>query len=1125
MNIHVPQSYGAISEIGTIATTSQHLISDQNNGPCMGCVQNTLILMFLITKTYTTNDNFIFSNISYAGQNDPMRSAYNTKNYYLVKTQDFNDAVVLCDIDGSRYTSLLKRSLKYYPEFIVKNKNSLRFKEYIPGKIAASIVFPEWLCWSRDTGTVDSHPKVIIENGIITPESGPLCKKCIGGTGGSVLQPLWKINPQLAINLITECQYLSSLLISRIGFSMGVSDCLSTKKDEINDTLNKTMIECELIIDSSKTLQEKEIALNGALNKAMSVAPVLAKKYMQKGDRNNLVIMKESGAKGSDTNNGQITGFAGQQNLSGKRLEQTITNGTRTLPHFPMNDLRPTARGFVSNGFLHGLKPSEAWHHAVGGRRGVADTGTKTADVGYLQKKCIKKMQDFMTRQDSTVRDANNNIIQFLYGGDGFSAKNLTNTPKFSYPWVCNPFFIADNVNSKFSLNNDISKITKRVLNEEETQYILDNIYAGNDKTKKSKINISATKNFHIITRHFLKEIMLLEPVIGDFIIEYVDLFNFTKITKGFMVGHIAAESVGEPITQLTLNSVVWETKVIIGSYLKEDLQSYFNIGELIDIIISKAPSSKIKYYQNNNTEWVDILDLQLNILSVDENGNKSIKQIEAVTRHNPGGNLVKVKTKSGREVTVTRSKSLLKIINNKLIPTEGDKVKIGDFLPVIPEKNETEYTLINDIFCDEIIEITEIDENSLEHPKVYDFTVADTYNFVIANGLCCRDTFHSAGQAAKDVTLGVPRFKELLNATKKPSKPTMTLYLKKPIVDSKSIENKIEMNKIANKILYQNIENIIESVTLYKRNKDIKESSTAQLLYSYEVYEPNPIIEFYCKNILKVNVNDLIKNSDWIISLKFNMYELYSKGILLKDIAKIIEESSIGGTSKFLTAIPYPNHMGIIDIFSVSFIIENYLVKEKIPFSNDIVTLQTQNYFITRDVLIPYIYSLKISGIENIKKTFINTDEIFKTNNLVIDTQGINLSEALALDFIDTTKTVCDDMWSIYRCFGIEAARYFLIKEMTKILSFDGTYVNARHIILLVDSMCVNGSITSVSRDGISRTDAGPISKLMFEKPVGNITISAVTGEYDTINGTSSNIFLGMLGNYGPNLAKVHEI
>lgn len=1113
MNIHVPQNSGAICEIGTIATTSQHLISDQNNGPCMGCVQNTLVCTYLITKTYKNIENYF--NVS-----------YNQKNYYLIKTSDFNDAVVLCDMEPSRYISLVKRAKKYYPEFIDDNK----FKEYIPGKIVVSILFPEWLWWSRKTNTLDSHPVVFIENGIITPESGPICKKCIGGTGGSILQPLWKMNPQIAANLITECQYMASLIISRIGFSMGASDCLSTKQDEISDALNRTMIECELIINSNKTPQEKETALNSSLNKAMSVAPVLAKKYMNKNDKNQLVIMKESGAKGSDTNNGQITGFAGQQNLSGKRLELTISHGKRTLPHFPHNDLRPVSRGFVSHSFLDGLTPSEAWHHAVGGRRGVADTGTKTAETGYMQKKAIKKMQDFMTYEDSSVRDCNNNIIQFLYGGDGFNAKHLTSTEGFEYPWVCNPYFVANNINSKYLLKIDnIKNESKRFLNEIEIEYILDHIFAGSKKTKNSKINLVATNNFHIITKYFLKNISLYEPVIGDFLIEYTDLFNFTKITKGFMVGHIAAESIGEPITQLTLNSVIWETQINIYHGNSSNPKTHF-IGEFIDKFINCISPDKIVYYQNNNTEWVDISRGKIFIQTVDEDGRRYYKLIEAITRHNPGGNLVKVKTKSGREVTVTKSKSLLKIIDNKLIPIEGDKVKIGDFLPVIPNKIETNYALINDIFCDEIIEITEIEESSLKHPKVYDFTVADTYNFTISNGLCLRDTFHSAGMSAKDVTLGVPRFKELLNATKKPSKPTMTIYLKNPITptaNSISVENKIKANILANKILYLNIENFIDSVTLYKKNEDIKESEAATLFYNYEVYIQDEILNFYSQHILKVDLNNIVEKSDWIIRLKFNMDELYSKGVLLKDIAEKINYSSITSpNTKFLTAIPYPNYMGIIDVFQNTNQIQTYMCKEKIIGnfgSDDIINKNTQSYFITRDVLIPYIYTTKISGIENIKKTFVNIDEIYKTNNIVIDTQGINLSTVLSLsDIIDITKTICDDMWSLFRCFGIEAARYFLIKEMIKILSFDGTYINPRHIILLVDAMTNTGTITSVSREGLDRVVIGPISKLMFEKPVSNITISAVSGEHDMLKGTSASVFMGLLSNYGCPTVKV---
>ena len=86
----------------------------------------------------------------------------------------------------------------------------------------------------------------------------------------------------------------------------------------------------------------------------------------------------------------------------------------------------------------------------------------------------------------------------------------------------------------------------------------------------------------------------------------------------------------------------------------------------------------------------------------------------------------------------------------------------------------------------------------------------------------------------------------------------------------------------------------------------------------------------------------------------------------------------------------------------------------------------------------------------------------------------------------VDGLRTVCDDVNQIYDVLGVEAARAHLNAEFTKVISFDGTYVNARHIELLVDRMIDTGIITSVRRDGISR-DEGPIAKAMFEKTVDN--------------------------------------
>jgi DNA-directed RNA polymerase II subunit RPB1 len=55
----------------------------------------------------------------------------------------------------------------------------------------------------------------------------------------------------------------------------------------------------------------------------------------------------------------------------------------------------------------------------MSGREGLIDTAVKTADTGYIQRQLVKSMEDLTVQYDGTVRDANNNIIQFHYGEDG----------------------------------------------------------------------------------------------------------------------------------------------------------------------------------------------------------------------------------------------------------------------------------------------------------------------------------------------------------------------------------------------------------------------------------------------------------------------------------------------------------------------------------------------------------------------------------------------------------------------------------------------------------------------------------------------------------------------------------
>ena len=124
---------------------------------------------------------------------------------------------------------------------------------------------------------------------------------------------------------------------------------------------------------------------------------------------NNFLSTVTSGSKGDFFNIAQITGLLGQQNFSGARIEPSLNNNTRTLPHYPFHKLSKEveyeSRGFIKNSFIHGIDPREFWFHAITGREGVTDTAMKTAQSGYIQRRMVKIGEDIQVKNDVTVRN------------------------------------------------------------------------------------------------------------------------------------------------------------------------------------------------------------------------------------------------------------------------------------------------------------------------------------------------------------------------------------------------------------------------------------------------------------------------------------------------------------------------------------------------------------------------------------------------------------------------------------------------------------------------------------------------------------------------------------------------
>ena len=177
-------------------------------------------------------------------------------------------------------------------------------------------------------------------------------------------------------------------------------------------------------------------------------------------------------------------------------------------------------------------------------------------------------------------------------------------------------------------------------------------------------------------------------------------------VTPGEMVGMIAGQSIGEVSTQMTLNSVTYETAIIVRNSNGE-IQK-IQIGDFIENKIKIA--KKMEYYKDNDTTYAEVEDYY-EIPSCDEDGNILWKRIEAVTRHpvinKDGSNtMLKITTTEEREVIATKAKSFLKLVNGKIVPVDGDSLKVGDYLPV--SKKQIDFTEKRELNLSTILPPTE---------------------------------------------------------------------------------------------------------------------------------------------------------------------------------------------------------------------------------------------------------------------------------------------------------------------------------------------------------------------------------------------------------------------------------
>ncbi|KAF2367731.1 RNA polymerase Rpb1 domain 7 [Trinorchestia longiramus] len=363
-------------------------------------------------------------------------------------------------------------------------------------------------------------------------------------------------------------------------------------------------------------------------------------------------------------------------------------------------------------------------------------------------------------------------------------------------------------------------------------------------------------------------------------------------------------------------------------------------------------------------------------------------------------------------------------------------------------------------------------------------------------------NTFHFAGVSSKNVTLGVPRLKEIINVSKKPKAPSLTVFL------SGAAARDAEKAK--------NVLCRLEHTTLRKVT-----SNTA--IY----YDPDPQSTVISEDQEFVNVYyempdfDVSRISPWLLRIELDRKKMTDRKLTMEQISQKINS----GFGDDLNCIFNDDNAEKL-VLRIRIIVGDDKLADD---AEEQVDKMEDDTFL-RCIEANMLNDLTLQGIEAISKVYMHLPQTDEKKRIIIneqgefkaiaewllETDGTALMRVLSERDVDPVRTSSNDILEVFEALGIEAVRKSVEKEMNAVLMFYGLYVNYRHLALLCDVMTSKGHLMAITRHGINRQDTGALMKCSFEESVDVLIEAASCAEVDPIRGVSENIILGQLPKVG---------
>ena len=618
MNIHVPQTEEARIEARELMGVKHNLVTPKNGAPIIAPIQDFITGAYLLSlkDTFFDRGQFaqfmceMFDSDGFDNPESGRKEAYNLptpailkpkrlwtgKQLLSVLLQPSTQSKIKINLDGPC------KGFKAGKDVPAERQEWTKLRDLFPDD--------QWLVVRNSEILAGRLDKTIIGDGrkstlfyALLREYGPdqavkgmnrlakLCARWLGRKGFSI--GLGDVTPTLVFNRSKQ----------------EIVDEAVEKAKEIIERFSKGVLERDPGCDQQQTMENKVSQLLSSIRDQIgNQALELLSPY------NAAVIMAKSGSKGSNVNVSQMVGMVGQQVIGGKR----VLNGfqDRTLPHFRKGSLEPAAKGFISNSFHSGLHPTEFIFHAMSGREGLVDTAVKTAETGYMSRRLIKSLEDAHIVYDQTVRDSFGGILEFAFGDDNLDPAELEGSGKpvnLERTWLQSVSSTHD-PNAVGLTPAEIQNLTEKLLREQDRHYqelSMEEMLAGLGEKDAGPEAYNSSRHFLQDVLQFIvgkaKELQKLyqqymvysdaqydgaqastsadqdiferfaqastgiDPVKNretvDKILKVTDRnletfikacftkYEKAKVQAGHAVGAIAAQSIGEPGTQMTLKT------------------------------------------------------------------------------------------------------------------------------------------------------------------------------------------------------------------------------------------------------------------------------------------------------------------------------------------------------------------------------------------------------------------------------------------------------------------------------------------------------------------------------------------------------------------------------------------